>query len=46
VVVICNAEVTAFTLSVAAALVAVPAMLLTATVNSTPLSEVVVAGVV
>ena len=35
-----------FTVSVAALLAAVPIMLLTTTVNYTPLSELVVAGVV
>jgi len=37
---------TAFTVSVATALVAVPTVLLTTTVNCAPLSELVVAGVV
>ncbi len=46
VVVICNAEPTAFTVSVATVLVALPAELLTVTANSSPLSEVAVAGVV
>jgi hypothetical protein len=36
----------AFTVSVAAALVTLPALLLTTTVNFAPLSELVVAGVV
>jgi hypothetical protein len=37
---------TAFTVSAAALLVTLPAVLLTATVNCAPLSELVVAGVV
>ncbi len=45
-VVIDGATLPAVTVSVAAALVTLPAVLLMATVNSTPLSEVVVAGVV
>jgi hypothetical protein len=44
--VIFNVDVTAFTVSMAAVLVALPAELLTVTVNSSPLSEVTVAGVV
>jgi len=44
--VICNTEVAAFTVSVAVLLVTVPTVLLTATVNCPPLSEVVVAAVV
>jgi hypothetical protein len=45
-VVIVGATWAAFTVSVAALLVAVPALLLTTTSNVEPLSEVVVAGVV
>ncbi len=45
-VVICNVVVTAFTVSVAALLVALPAELLMVTVKSAPLSEVEAAGVV
>jgi hypothetical protein len=44
-VVIVGATGAVFTVSVAAALVTVPAVLLTTTVNCAPLSEVVVAGV-
>jgi hypothetical protein len=44
-VVIVGATAAAFTVSVAAALVAVPAVLLTTTWNVDPLSDVVVAGV-
>jgi len=43
-VVIFNVDVTAFTVSMAAVLVALPAELLTVTVNSSPLSEVAVAA--
>ena len=43
---ICRVEVSALTVSVAATLVALPAELLTVTVNEVPLSAVVVAGVV
>ena len=43
---IANVFEAAFTVSVAALLVALPAELLTATVNCAPLSELVVAGVV
>jgi hypothetical protein len=45
-VVIVGATAAAFTVSVAAALVTLPALLLTNTVNCAPLSEVVVVGVV
>jgi hypothetical protein len=45
-VVIEGATAAAFTVRVAAPLVALPAELLTATVNCAPLSELVVAGVV
>ena len=45
-VVICNAEVMLFTVSVAAVLVALPTALLTTTVNCVPPSEVTAAGVV
>ena len=45
-VVICNVEEAAFTVRVAALLVALPLALLTTTVNCAPLSELVVAGVV
>jgi hypothetical protein len=45
-VVIAGATGAAFTVSVAAVLVAVPAVLLTTTANVDPLSEVAVAGVV
>jgi hypothetical protein len=44
--VIVGATAAAFTVSVAAALVTVPAVLLTTTSNVDPLSEVVVTGVV
>ena len=46
VVVICNAEVMLFTVSVAAVLVALPTALLTTTVNCVPPSEITAAGVV
>jgi len=45
-VIVCGVRLAAFTVSVAALLVTVPAELLTVTVNAAPLSDIVVAGVV